>query len=86
MLLTPIVGPACAGVSPGKMLCPVGAEVASCASLSGALVATSFSAMVIVVASTLSEPHERKATARSTYVWALLWSSAGLPLTHHVIT
>lgn len=54
--LTPIVGPDCAGVSPGMMLCSAaGTAGVSCASLSGALVALSLSAMVDCVLSIVVE-------------------------------
>jgi hypothetical protein len=48
-LLTPMVGPSCALESPGKTLCSTaGSTGFSCASLSGARVALSLSAMVFV--------------------------------------
>lgn len=44
-----MLGPVCAGVSPGNMLCPDCPVDCSVASLSGALVAMSWSAMMVVV-------------------------------------
>jgi hypothetical protein len=46
--LTPMLGPSCAGVSPGKTLCSAGVCVGfSWASLSGARVALSLSVMML---------------------------------------
>lgn len=43
-----MLGPLWAGVSPGNTLCSAASATFSCASLSGALVATSLSAILIV--------------------------------------